>query len=221
MERRSFNYNIVLSLLLLLAAITLLSNNIIVQGQSNESSSEQASTEQMNGDQIQGKLITSVTEWIGVFALGITSGILSFSIKTSNNITAFEKRRKIILSIVVLSISVGVIHLLLVQEHSKESYLWGIFFLISGIAQIVFGIIIAFAKNPKINNILYYIGSIGNALLVLIFIFVRLFTPPFSPEGSPVNELEPNGIITLIIEILIVILLGYVIKFKEEIKITK
>jgi hypothetical protein len=89
--------------------------------------------------------------------------------------------------------------------------------LISGIAQIAFGIIIAFVKNPKINNILlYYIGLIGNALLVLIFIFVRLFTPPFSPGGTPVNELDPNGIITLIIEILIAVLLVYVIRLKKK-----
>jgi hypothetical protein len=207
----------------LLSAISLSSNNSITLGQSEKSSSDQPSTEQMNGGGggMGGNLISSVTEWIGVFALGITTGLLSFGIKISNNVTAFVKRRKIILSIVTLSISVGAIHLLLVQEHAKESYLWGIFFLISGISQIAFGIIIAFVKNPKINNILYYIGLIGNALLVLIFIFVRLFTPPFSSEGTPVNELQPNGIITLIIEILIVILLAYVIKFKEELKIKK
>jgi len=213
-ERQMINYNIVLSLLLLLfAVISLISNNSIIFGQSDESSSAQSSSEQMN-QEMQGNLNSSLTEWIGVFALGITAGLLAFSIKTSNNITAFEKRRKVILSIAVLSISVGIIHLLLVQEHSKESYLWGIFFLISGLAQIIFGIIIVFLKNPKINHLLYYIGSIGNVLLVLIFIFVRLFTPPFSPEGTPVNELDPNGIITIIIEILTVILLVYVIRFK-------
>src|SRR6476660_6416723 len=122
-ERQMINYNIVLSLLLLLlVAILLISNISIIFGQSDESSSAQSSTEQMN-EEMQGNRISSLTEWIGVFALGIT----------------------------ILSISVGVIHLLLVQEHAKESYLWGIFFLISGIAQIVFGIIILFAKSPKIN----------------------------------------------------------------------
>jgi len=74
--------------------------------------------------------------------------------------------------------------------------------LISGIAQIAFGIIIAFVKNPKINNILYYTGTFGNALAAFKFIFVRLFTPSFSPEGTQVNELDYNGIITLTIEIL-------------------
>jgi|SRR4051794_10856101 hypothetical protein len=219
-ERRAINYNIALSLLLLLAAISLISNNSIIFGQSDESSSVQASPEQMN-EEMQGNFISSVTEWIGVFALGITTGLLVFSIKTSNNITAFEKRRNIILSVAILSISVGVMHLLLVQEHAKESYLWGIFFLISGIAQIAFGIIIVFVKKQKINSILYYIGLIGNVILALIFIAVRLFTPPFSPEGTPVNELEPNGIITIMIEIIIVVLLACFIKYKEEVKIKK
>jgi hypothetical protein len=96
MERWAINYNIVLSLLLLLSAITLIINDSIVQGQSDESFSEQASPEQMNGENMGGNLNSSVTEWIGVFALGIITGLLAFNIKTSNNIKVFEKRRKII-----------------------------------------------------------------------------------------------------------------------------
>ncbi len=114
--------------------------------------------------------------------------------------------------------SVGAIHLLLVQEHAKESIWWGVVFLIAGAAQIVFGMIIVFVKRPPANIIVYYIGNIGNALLIIPFILVRLFTPPFSPEGTPINELQPNGIITLIIEIVIVVLLMYIIRFREVTK---
>jgi len=96
-ERQMINYNIVLSqLLLLFAVISLISNISIIFGQSDESSSAQSSSEQMK-EEMQGSLISSVTEWIGVFALGITTGLLAFSKKTSNNNTAFEKRRKIII----------------------------------------------------------------------------------------------------------------------------
>ncbi|HEY0579626.1 MAG TPA: hypothetical protein VGC75_02865 [Candidatus Nitrosocosmicus sp.] len=218
MDKLIIRFNAIL-LLLLLTTIVLISNNSIIFGQSESSSEQMSTTGQMNGGDMGGNFISSITEWIGVFALGIATGLLAFNIKISNNVAAFVKRRKIILSIVILSLSVGAIHLLLVQEHGKESFWWGVFFLISGIAQIGFGIIIAFIKKPQINNILYYIGNIGNALLVIIFILVRIFIPPFSPEGEPINELEPNGIITLIIEILIVILLIYVMRFKEGIKI--
>ncbi len=138
-------------------------------------------------------------------------------IQQSNSIRNLE-RKKIILSVAILSLSAGVIHVLLVQEHAKESIWWGVIFFISEIAQIVFGLIIIFIKKHQINNLLCYIGIIGNALLVITFILVRLFTPPFSPDGTPINELEPNGIISLVIEILIVIMLSYITKFREETK---
>lgn len=56
----------------------------------------------------------------------------------------------------------------------------------------------------------------GNAFLVITFLLVRLVTPPFSPEETPIRELEPNGIITLIIEIVLIVLLTYALRFKVE-----
>jgi hypothetical protein len=166
------------------------------------------------------KLISSLSEWVGIFSIGMAAGLLVFKTNASpgDNRPLERKKRIIIMSIAILSLSVGAIHLLLVQEHSKESIWWGVFFLISGIAQIVFGIIMPLARKPKTTMALCYTGIIGNALLVGTFILVRLVTPPFSPENAPINELEPNGIITLIIETLIVILLSYVIKYKEKTK---
>ena len=82
-------------------------------------------------------------------------------------------------------------------------------------AQIGFGIAILLLKEYTLRNILYYIGIIGNSILVITFVLVRLVTPPFSPEVTPINELEPNGIITLIIEVLLVILMAYQLKQKD------
>jgi hypothetical protein len=159
-------------------------------------------------------IISPLTEWIGIFVLGITLGLVSTLSYTSN----YSKNTSISItniSIAILSMSAGIIHLLLIQEHMEESILWGIFFLISGIAQIIFGIfiIITLEKLSPINkSILYYFGIVGNSLLVGIFILVRLFTPPFSTESAPINELEPNGIIAIIIEILSIVVLAYLIK---------
>ena len=88
-------------------------------------------------------------------------------------------------------------------------------FLASGLAQIGFGIAILLVREHTLRNILYYIGIIGNSMLVITFVLVRLVTPPFSHEGAPVNELEPNGIITLIIEIILIILMAYKLKHKN------
>ena len=52
-------------------------------------------------------------------------------------------------------------------------------------------------------------------LFVIIFVSVRLFLPPFSPEGTPVRELEPNGVLTVVIELFIVALLVYLTRVKK------
>jgi hypothetical protein len=163
----------------------------------------------------QDNIISPLTEWVGVFALGITVGLVSTLRYKSNN-SKSTSIRIIIISIAILSMSAGIIHLLLIQEHMEESFVWGILFLISGIAQIIYSIfiIIVSEKLSPLNNKwpLYYFGIAGNALLVGIFVMVRLFTPPFSSEAAPINELEPNGIVTIITEIFLIVLLAYLIK---------
>ena len=163
----------------------------------------------------QDNTISRLTEWAGIFALGITVGLVSILRYKSNN-SKSTSIRIIIISIAILSMSAGIIHLLLIQEHMEESFVWGIFFLISGIAQIIYSIfiIIVSEKLSPLNNKwpLYYFGIAGNALLVGIFVMARLFTPPFSSEAAPINELAPNGIVTIITEIFLIVLLAYLIK---------
>jgi hypothetical protein len=48
-------------------------------------------------------------------------------------------------------------------------------------------------------------------LIVAIFIYIRLFVPPFSPEAIPINEIEVNGILTVVMEIFIGLLV-YLVK---------
>ncbi len=77
------------------------------------------------------KLIPSITEWTGVFSLGIFAGLLAFktNIQSSSKNQDFEiKRRRIEISIAILSFSAGIIHLLLVQEHLREAFVWGLSF---------------------------------------------------------------------------------------------
>jgi hypothetical protein len=186
-------------------------NNKVFAQNENDENNNTTNMNTMKEDNI----ISPLTEWIGVFVLGITVGIL---LPIRYKPVYFKSRSISItnLSIAILSISAGIIHLLLIQEHMKEALMWGIFFLITGIAQLIFGIIVIIMMGGKLypinKSILYYFGIIGNALLVGIFVLVRLFTPPFSSEAAPVNELEPNGIITIITELLLVVLLAYLIK---------
>lgn len=211
MNRSTIQFTVAALLLLFFLTCLVIGSNSVIFGQS------ESMSRQMSMESIGGVSISSLTNWIGIFSTGIIVGLLAFKTNNSNDIRSLERKR-IILSVAILSLSVGTIHLLLIQEHAKESFWWGVIFTISGIAQIGFGLIILFIKRRQFNTLWYYIGSIGNTLLVVTFVLVRVFTPPFSPEGTPINELEPNGIITLVMEIIIVILLTYILIFKEEVK---
>lgn len=164
------------------------------------------------------KAISPITEWLGIFSLGIFAGLFVFKFKPEKRLDDQHNKTSslnLIRAIAILSISVGIIHVLLVPEHSQESMIWGMIFLASGLAQIIFGIVLLLVRKYTLRNFLYYIGIIGNSILVITFVLVRLITPPFSPEGTPINELEPNGVITLIIEIILVILMTYQLKQKD------
>ncbi|MDF0682034.1 MAG: hypothetical protein P0116_13835 [Candidatus Nitrosocosmicus sp.] len=196
-------------------------------GQSEEMSDTKAKNHEMGMSMEEEnpieKLIPPITEWVGIFSLGIFAGL--FILKTNQNESIVDpyhktrtRTRNLIIVIAVLSISVGIIHVLLVPEHSQESWIWGVIFLTSGLAQIGYGIIVSLIGNGYIRNALYYIGIIGNIMLAATFVLVRLISPPFSSEGTPINELEPNGIITLVIEIVLIILLGHQLKHKDDTK---
>lgn len=123
-----------------LTRLSLASNcNILAASAQGESMDEYMTMEhaEEEGEGEIEKLIPSITEWTGVFSLGIFAGLLAFktNIPSSSKNQNFEKRGRVEISIAILSFSAGIIHLFLVQEHSREAFAWGLFFLISGIAQ--------------------------------------------------------------------------------------
>lgn len=177
-------------------------------------------------------LITSITEWTGIDALAMTVGVILVrginiiprnNSNSGNSYSSMRTKVSIFTLIGMLSIAVGVIHILLVNEHMTESYIWGIAFLAMGVPQLGYGILIIFAERlgTTTRKVLYKIGIAANMILVIVFISVRLFVPPFSPEGTPVRELEPNGVLTVVIELFIVALLAYLAKEKKQEDITQ
>jgi hypothetical protein len=137
--------------------------------------------------------ISHITEDIGIFAIGVSLGLLILPLINRRNTTTIPNlmaRKNIFISIAALTMAAGIMHILLVKEHMEESYMWGIGFLVMGISQIIYGgVFIIFADNLRrllkraVMLSLYSIGIIGNTALVAIFVYVRLFVPPFSPEA--------------------------------------
>jgi len=163
------------------------------------------SMEGMESMESENTLVGIISPWVGIFALGLSLGI-GFQKKDVSNI--MSRLRKII---PVLSIAAGTIHLLLIQDHMAEAFEWGIFFMVTGISQIIFGFI--FVKIQK--KLIYYLGAVGNAIIVLIYVYVRLFAAPFAPELGPVTEIDAAGVVTDIIEVILVILLVYSLRFQK------
>jgi hypothetical protein len=211
------------SILLVIGTIlAMLPTMVLVAGPLVVYAEEENGSEAMDEmDDEDSDLISPITEWIGYGALAMTLGVvflLGFNMISKNRTKSY-----LFTLTGALSIAVGIIHLMLVKEHMEESYLWGIGFLAMGIPQIVCsvcgiccGIVVIFSKMlSSLTKILCTLGIIANAFFVSIFVYVRLFVPPFSPEGVPVHELEPNGILTVVIQLTLIALLVYVMREKK------
>lgn len=168
-------------------------------------------------------LISHITEDLGIFAIGLSLGLLILPFINRRRITNANPNlmaeKYIFVSIATMIMAAGIIHILLVKEHMEESYMWGIGFIVMGISQLSYGgVFVVLANNLRkvskrsVVRSFYSIGIVGNVSLAAIFIYVRLFVPPFSPEATPVNEIEANGILTVVMEIFIVGLLVYLVK---------
>lgn len=212
--------------LLLLFIIAVFNYPIVVFAQEEETGEDGVGEEQEMAD--EGISLMTITEWVGMGALGMVGGMaiitsLRKNIKNSAGASgddSFKNRiRRIGISVAVaiLSLSAGIIHLLLVQEHLEESYAWGVFFIFMGVFQIVYGSAILLIAG-RAGTILFYTGVAGNMAFIGVFIYARLLTPPFAPEAGPIQELELNGVMTLILQALIVALLAYSLKSNREIK---
>lgn len=155
---------------------------------------QETEVQEEEGEEHESSVAGVMSPWVGIFALGFFAGAV---LQAKSSLTSSRK------IIPALSLAVGVIHLLLIQEHMMEAFEWGVFFTVVGIAQVAYGFIFLKIQNSSI----YYIGAIGNAIVIAIYIFVRTVTAPFAPEPGPISEIDVAGIVADIIEGALVVLL--------------
>lgn len=101
-----------------------------------------------------------------------------------------------------MTILAGIIHLVLVSAHMEHAPAHGLFFLLVGIAQILWGVLVW--RQPSLK--LYYIGAITAGWLIILYGVTRLLPAPFShgPEAIQTIDLvcklcEALGMISLLI----------------------
>ena len=79
----------------------------------------------------------------------------------------------------------GILHLMLVPDVIGRNPNSGIFFIISGIAQIFWVI----PMLRRLGRIWYYIGIAGTIILIIIWAITRMPGNPITGRGGPISEM--------------------------------
>jgi hypothetical protein len=110
--------------------------------------------------------------------------------------------RRLIAGSTIATILAGIIHLVLVPRHLDHAPAHGLFFLVVGLVQILWGVLVW--REPSLK--LYYIGAMMAGWLIVLYGLTRWLPAPFAhhPEAIETIDLvcklcETIGMITLLI----------------------
>jgi len=108
----------------------------------------------------------------------------------------------------VLGAGSALIHALVCGEHFREWVLYGVFFLCASTLQSVWSILILLRPNRG----LLWLGAIGNAMVIVTFVFSRTTGMPFGPEPFHPEALDTLGLVATSCEICLVALATRVLR---------
>jgi hypothetical protein len=102
-----------------------------------------------------------------------------------------------------LSVGAGYVHLAYTESHWEDWWAYGLFFLATGIAQLLFApLILRWPSRPLIA-----IGIAGNLAIVGMYVWSRTEGIPFGPHTGVVEQAAAPDLATTAGEILLVVLL--------------
>ena len=105
-------------------------------------------------------------------------------------------------SLVALSTAAGTIHLTVAADHFAEYFLFGLFFVVVGIAQIAWAAMVAIAGPDKRLLLL----SLGNTLIVALWFASRTTGVPLGPNRGLPEPLGYADVVTTVFEVLLIVL---------------
>lgn len=118
-----------------------------------------------------------------------------------------------------LSLAAGVVHLLVSPEHLAEWWGYGFFFMIAGLIQIGYALVLfllpwlvddthAFFRGalPGIRPV-FSVAAVGNGMIVMLWLVTRTLGIPAGPQAGVVQPLDPISLAVTLAEIAIVGLL--------------
>ena len=157
--------------------------------------SEHEHMHETEGSHEHNSATAETTQWVGVGTLLAVVPVYAIRIRSTNKI-AYKN------AVVTLALGVGIMHVLLSQDHLVDHGIeYGIFFASTGFAQVIFGLLFM-AKPTRRLAIIGAAGSIGSIILYFV-----------TPEG-----VDPVGIIVKIAEMSLVVLLIYLAAYLGKAK---
>jgi hypothetical protein len=104
-------------------------------------------------------------------------------------------------TVAVASAGAATIHFAVADQHFAEYLLFGVFFVVVGLAQL--GWVVVALSNPTRG--VYVIGAIGNALVVLTWVASRTAGLPFGPEAGEPEPVGTADVVSTAFELVIVV----------------
>ena len=125
---------------------------------------------------------------------------------------ATDRPKGVLYTVATLSLLAALIHLWVMPEHFEEWWGYGAFFLVAGVAQVVYVPLLLRWPN---QTVLLLLGIAGNSAIVLLYLFTRVVGIPFF--GPEAGEIEGVGIIDVCAtssEAAIVVALGVLVLWR-------
>jgi hypothetical protein len=93
-------------------------------------------------------------------------------------------RRTLLPLVVITCCGAAAIHFAVMPEHFEESVLYGTFFLVIAIVQLAYAGLLMFRPSRS----LLLAGALGNAAVILLWLFTRTVTIPLGPGAGTTEE---------------------------------
>jgi hypothetical protein len=105
------------------------------------------------------------------------------------------------IGLALASAGAGAIHLAVLPEHAREWWLFGLFFLGTGVLQPVWALLILLRPSPR----LLLAGALGNAVVIALWVVTRVAGLPFGPDLGEREPAEFIDVLATAYEFLIVV----------------
>lgn len=111
------------------------------------------------------------------------------------------------------SFAAALVHGSVIASHFREFFLFGLFFAIVTPLQVLWA---GLAWSRPTNDQLLRIGMIGSAVIVVIWVFSRIFGLPFGPEPWQPEAIGVKDVIATYDEVAVVLLTWLVLRGRRS-----